>query len=85
MNKMVREVLPVSELPERLRRRFAPEANVVVTIESTDADAPASAVGSSPEGMGHFSRFKEVRRTHFASGADIDDHVLALREEWDRR
>lgn len=34
---------------------------------------------------GHFSRWKHVRRGHFASRAQIAGHVEALREEWDRR
>lgn len=36
-------------------------------------------------GSGHFSRFQHLRRPHFASAEAIDDHVRALREEWDRR
>jgi hypothetical protein len=34
---------------------------------------------------GHFSRFRHLRRLHFTSAGAIDDHVAALREEWDRR
>jgi hypothetical protein len=34
---------------------------------------------------GHFSRFKQLRRPHFASGEEIVAHIRALREEWDRR
>ena len=33
----------------------------------------------------HFSKFGHLRRTHFASGGEIDEHIRALREEWDRR
>lgn len=34
---------------------------------------------------GHFSRFKHLRASHFASGEDITAHIRALRDEWDRR
>lgn len=34
---------------------------------------------------GHFSRWKSLRRAHFASAEEITDHVQALRSEWDRR
>jgi hypothetical protein len=34
---------------------------------------------------GHFSRFYDVRRSHFATAEEIRDHIAALREEWDRR
>jgi hypothetical protein len=37
------------------------------------------------DGSGQFSRWKPLRRTHFASTEEIVDHVRALREEWDRR
>jgi hypothetical protein len=34
---------------------------------------------------GHFSRWKHLRRSNFASGDEIAAHVDALREEWARR
>jgi hypothetical protein len=34
---------------------------------------------------GQFSRWKRLRRSHFASAAEIGSHVEALREEWARR
>jgi DNA-binding transcriptional regulator YdaS (Cro superfamily) len=36
-------------------------------------------------GSGHFSRFKHLRRSHFATAEQIDEHVDALRDEWARR
>lgn len=38
-----------------------------------------------PRRDGHFSRFAHLRRAHFASGREIDDHIEALRDEWARR
>jgi hypothetical protein len=34
---------------------------------------------------GQFSRWGHLRRAHFASKEEINSHVRALREEWDRR
>src|SRR5216684_6821972 len=36
-------------------------------------------------GAGHFSRWKHLRRGHFASAGEIAAHINALRDEWDRR
>lgn len=36
-------------------------------------------------GKGHFSRFKHLRRAHFASAEEVNAHIRALRDEWDRR
>lgn len=33
----------------------------------------------------HFARFKHLRRMHFKTSAEINDHIRALRDEWDRR
>ncbi len=34
---------------------------------------------------GQFSRFKRLRRSHFGSLAEVNAHVGALRDEWERR
>jgi hypothetical protein len=46
---------------------------------------PTSSEAGPTAREGHFSRFKRLRRSHFASGEEIVAHVRALREEWDRR
>ena len=33
---------------------------------------------------GHFSRYRAVQRARFASIAQVDEHIAALRDEWDR-
>jgi len=38
-----------------------------------------------PPSMGQFSRWKHLRRSHFASREEINSHISALRDEWDRR
>lgn len=45
-------------------------------------DNAASASERSPD---HFSRFKHLRRALFSSKEEVEDHVSALRDEWDRR
>jgi len=34
---------------------------------------------------GQFSRWRHLRRSHFASSDEINAHISALRDEWDRR
>jgi len=42
-------------------------------------------VGGRPIDTGHFSRFKHLRRSNFASVEEINEHIRALRDEWDHR
>ena len=46
-----------------------------------DLTAPAKASAAA----GQFSRWKALRRSHFAAADEIVEHVQALRSEWDRR
>lgn len=46
-----------------------------------DLTTPARAIADS----GQFSRWKALRRSHFATAEEIVEHVQALRSEWDRR
>lgn len=48
---------------------------------------PTTRAGSDIEGaeQPHFARFKHLRRMHFKTSAEINDHIRALRDEWDRR
>ncbi len=34
---------------------------------------------------GHFSRFKHMRRDHFRTAAEIEEHIEKLRDEWSHR
>jgi hypothetical protein len=34
---------------------------------------------------GHFTRFRHLRRAHFASLQEVNAHISALRDEWKRR
>lgn len=34
---------------------------------------------------GHFSRFKQLRRNHFRSAAEIEEYIEKLRDEWSHR
>jgi hypothetical protein len=51
----------------------------------TNSDQAAAPQEANPKPTGAFSRFKHLRRTHFASAAEIDAHIDALRDEWARR
>lgn len=44
------------------------------------ADGPSETLGT-----GHFSQFKHLRRNHFGTAEEIEDHICALREEWSHR
>jgi hypothetical protein len=46
--------------------------------------APPGVPPASGDG-GHFSRWKQLRRSNFASRDDVAAHLRALREEWGRR
>jgi len=52
---------------------------------ATGVGSPSSRIGESSNRTGHFSRWKHLRRTHFASSEEIVEHIRALRDEWDRR
>lgn len=82
------------------RRRFASVTSMAL-IEAHDpaaADPPPPgfaedappldnkpAVTSADENAGQFSRWKQLRRSHFVSVGEAVDHIRALRSEWDRR
>ena len=36
-------------------------------------------------GKGHFSRYRHLRRDHFKTADEIEEHIRALREEWSHR
>ncbi|MGB6535357.1 MAG: hypothetical protein WBF58_05275 [Xanthobacteraceae bacterium] len=46
---------------------------------------PAVAASADSKEPGQFSRFKHLRRAHFGSLADVNAHISALRDEWERR
>lgn len=50
-----------------------------------EGDVPGRTKEQSPSDKGHFSRFRHLRRNHFRTLEEINDHVAALREEWDHR
>ena len=76
MNRVIREHYPIENLPDDLRLDLPASGRVSLEITVEAADAAAS--------TGQFSRFKARRRTGFASSAEIEAHVAALRDEWDR-
>jgi len=81
MNRIVWEHYPVEKLPQDIRNALASEqrVRVILEVETGDIAQPDSS------DVGHFSRWQHVRQSHFATSEEIDDHIRALRDEWDRR
>jgi hypothetical protein len=63
---------------------FGEEEERAFQIQS-DGGRASSNGRPEPVASGHFSRFKHLRRSHFASAEEVNAHVSALRDEWDRR
>ena len=82
MNKIVREHYPVDKLPEDLRQGLPHVDTVTVSLE---AEPEVMALKLPHARIAHFSQWKELRRSQFASTEEIVSHVRALRDEWDRR
>ncbi len=73
-----------SELLVELHDPRGEESPVGFTEPATtegDLTAPAKADAEA----GQFSRWKALRRSHFATADEIVEHVQTLRSEWDRR
>jgi DNA-binding transcriptional regulator YdaS (Cro superfamily) len=49
------------------------------------SEAPPSTAATPAREQGHFSRHKHLRRSHFGSAEEIEDHIRALRDEWSHR
>lgn len=81
-----------AELLARIHARKAPDRSTGFAEDESPRPRPpaGSDMGTKSgdlhaNGDGHFSRFKHLRRTHFASAEEIVAHIRALRDEWDRR
>jgi hypothetical protein len=60
------------------------ESAETVDLRPTDDGSPSAAEPPLTT-TGQFSRWKHLRRPHFASSEEINAHISALRDEWDRR
>jgi hypothetical protein len=82
----------------RKRGHLEITADLLVDLHAPEPKAGASGLseeGAPFEAEGHgnaddrrtgqFSRFKHLRRAHFASLAEVNAHISALRDEWERR
>jgi hypothetical protein len=56
-------------------------------VSDYSAGAPAETQDGGNVGAktGHFSRYRHLRRSNFASAEEITAHISALRDEWERR
>jgi len=73
------------DLHARAALAAAPRLREAERSFEANSDQAAVADESNPKPTGHFSRFKHLRQTHFASAAEIYAHIDALRDEWARR
>lgn len=71
MNKIVRQHIPVRELPEHLREGLDPDA--LVTIEMTVEERPT------------LESILARRQNNYKSSEEIDEYVRSLRAEWAHR
>jgi hypothetical protein len=75
MNKIVREHYPASKLPADLRDAIGAAEQVTITIV-TEEEAKTSATKDD-----WFSKYEHLRRGHFRSIEEINEHVRSLRDE----
>lgn len=73
MNKVVREHYPAARLPEELRAGIDPNASVTITVE----------IEERPGKVMSLEEMFALRHDVYASQQEVDDHVRALRGEWD--
>ncbi|WP_372421749.1 hypothetical protein [Salinarimonas chemoclinalis] len=71
MNKVVKQHIPVAELPQHLREGLDPDA--LVTLELTVEPRPT------------LKDILARRQNNYASSDEIDEHVRSLRAEWSGR
>ena len=81
MNRLVREYYPVSKLPGDLREGFEGDRDVTVIVE---ASAPSEEDRESAGEPGSIWRYRHLAKSRFTSDEEINAHVCALRNEWDR-
>ena len=77
MNKIVLQHVPVTDLPEHLRKGIASNASVRLTIEPDGEIVPPTKEPFDLEAL--FAKSKPT----FSSLEEIADHVRSLRERWD--
>lgn len=72
---------------EKLVRLHAREEAMEADGSGSESLETSRQVGAGSTEMdgGHFSRFKALRRSHFSSPEEIQAHIRALRNEWERR
>jgi hypothetical protein len=82
MNKIVREHYPAAKLPDALRDEIGAEKRVRITIEVESSGSVSEAADARDD---WFSKYEHIRRATFHSLEEVNDHVRALRDEWDHR
>lgn len=62
------------------------EVSAVALVEAHAAAVQAEAPTRAPEHRsdGHFTRFRHLARPHFSSSEEVNAHISAMRDEWER-
>lgn len=79
------EVLAKLHAREPAANRVGGFAEGAEMVDLRPTDAEGSSAGEPSVTAGQFSRWKHLRRPHFASSEEINAHISALRDEWGRR
>ncbi|MDJ0447740.1 hypothetical protein [Methylocystis sp. JR02] len=80
MNKIVRRHFPAERLPKDLRDEIGDGRHVTITIEIEEELGPQKTAEKD-----WFSRYERLRRSTFHSLEEVNEHVRAMRDEWDDR
>lgn len=85
MNRIVRKLMPASELPEALRNQFADQEQVIVTVETVEEQAPAAIAPADWTPEDFRARVLAYKRQN-ASPLSVEEavsRIRQLRDEWD--
>jgi hypothetical protein len=77
MNKVIRKIVPVSDLPKQLQAEFDPTAQVEIVGPAATDPVPSESL------VEVFEEYRRDRRPPFRSPTDVVDYVRAVRDGGD--
>jgi len=89
MNKIVKAHYPVPKLPDDLREGLKPDEEVRITIETPPTFELVSrfpeltSLLHRPDRVLTLDEIFALRQSVYSSVEEIDEHVRAMRDEWD--
>lgn len=85
MNRIVRKLMPASELPEALRNEFSDEDQVIVTVETVESQAPLdmSSAQWTPEDFRERVLSYKRQNSRPLTVELAVSRIRQLRDEWD--